>query len=323
MPLARLAGLLLTLAASAPAGEIVGYVPGDPASKATYDRFASGFPSAPVANTDPAFTGSGLDLSGVGWRVADPRFGLTLISPQHFVTAAHVGGFSAGQQVRFTAGDGTALTVTLANDGATGAVRQFRPTTTFVNGQGQTQTLPSDVLVVKLPAPIDPATGIRPLAVGSGTLLAGTPLLVYGQNPAYSPGPQLGRNTLDTIEVASFDGPTPTTEATVVAGDDYTRTPPGDTALIGGDSGSPLLVRQGNTAVTVGTHYGIEGDLAKPDLPYTSYSALLPAYLDQIQAFVAADGQALTVVPVPEPATVGLAAVAGLLGVRWVRRRAR
>lgn len=315
--------LTLALAATAPAGEIVWYVPGDPASKGTYDRFTSGFPTAPVANTAPAFTGSGLNLSGVGWRAADPRFGVTLITPQHFVTAAHVGGFSAGQQVQFTAGDGTVRTYTLANEPGTGAVRQFRPTTTFVNTQGQAQTLPSDVLVVKLAAPISAADGITQLAVGSETAPVGTQLLVYGQNPAYSPGPQLGRNTLDSIVLGSFDGPTPTTEATILASYDYTRDRPGDTALIGGDSGSPLLVRQGNTAVDIGTHYGIEGDLSNPNAPYISYSAYLPAYLDQIQAFVAADGQSLTVVPVPEPAAVGLVAAAGMVAVRFVRRKVR
>jgi autotransporter-associated beta strand protein len=56
------------------------------------DRFSSGFPSAPVANTSPDFIGAGLDWSGVGWASNNARKSFALISPQHYLVARHFGG---------------------------------------------------------------------------------------------------------------------------------------------------------------------------------------------------------------------------------------
>lgn len=57
------------------------------------DRFVSGFPTAPVENTNANFVGLGYDWSGVGWSTttfASSSFkGLGLLSPQHFLTAQH------------------------------------------------------------------------------------------------------------------------------------------------------------------------------------------------------------------------------------------
>lgn len=53
-----------------------------------HERFSSGFPLAPVRND--SFFLSDLDFSGVGWvRDASFKVNLTMISPQHFVGAAH------------------------------------------------------------------------------------------------------------------------------------------------------------------------------------------------------------------------------------------
>ncbi len=310
----------------AAAGEIVGYDPANPNSRATYDRYTSGFPDAPVANSSSAFVGAGLDLSGVGNRT-NGNWGVTLVSLQHFVTANHVGLYAPGEQVRFLGSDGVLRAYTVAVD-ASGAVRQTRLTTTFSDTPGgPTRTLPSDILVVTLAAPIPATDRVTPLAVAANTAPVGTPLLAYTQNANYgSDTRQLGTNVASDSGLGSFDTtkekPTPTYEATAVIGYEYNRSRAGDVALTDGDSGGALLTREGNTAVLLGTHYGISFDPADPNSVYTSYSTDLASYLDQLSSIVAADGQALRVVPVPEPGSVGLVAAGALGALGAVRRRA-
>lgn len=302
--------LSVALAAPARCGEIVGYTP------ETYARFTSGFPAAPVQNTSASFVASGLDVTGVGWRAAG-NWGTTLVTPRHVVTTVHVGYFAPGEQVRFVGADGVVRSYPVAVNATTGQVVQTRLTTHYTDGTGATVTRPSDFLVVTLASPIPAADQITPLGVGAGSAPVGTNLLAYGQNSAYGSGTRhFGTNTLDALELVSIDGFA--SEATWTAMYDYTRTRPGDIALIGGDSGSPLLTRQGNTPVLLGTHYAVDGNLGDPNSPYLSYSAYLPYYLDELSGIVAADGQSLTVVPVPEPA--GLGALAAILAV-WGWRR--
>src|SRR5262245_25036627 len=84
--------------ASARAGVIVDHNP--TSFDARYDRFASGYPAAPVPNTSASFIGSPYDLSGIGWETANPTFSVALVSPRHFIGAAHVG-YAAGSQLSF------------------------------------------------------------------------------------------------------------------------------------------------------------------------------------------------------------------------------
>ncbi len=57
------------------------------------DRFTAGFPTAPIPNDDPSFTGAGLDLRGIAWSLnthdSNSYKGLGLLSPRHFLTAQH------------------------------------------------------------------------------------------------------------------------------------------------------------------------------------------------------------------------------------------
>src|SRR5438105_15517480 len=139
------------------AGVIAGYDPNSPASHATFDRFSGGYPTAPVANTSPSFIGGNYDLSGVGWSANVPGFGITLISPQHFLGAFHTTGnasaFPVGGQVSFVNGAGAVHSYTIQG--------LSRPTTTFTNNLGQQQTLPSDVMLGTLSAPIPAAGGVH------------------------------------------------------------------------------------------------------------------------------------------------------------------
>lgn len=52
-----------------------------------HERFLSGYPAAPISNPD--FLMAEYDLSGVGWESSEGEKTVALISPQHFLTAAH------------------------------------------------------------------------------------------------------------------------------------------------------------------------------------------------------------------------------------------
>lgn len=57
------------------------------------DRFSSGFPAAPIQNTNASFVGTGLDWSGIGWSTTTYESGsykgFAMLSPVHFLTAQH------------------------------------------------------------------------------------------------------------------------------------------------------------------------------------------------------------------------------------------
>jgi hypothetical protein len=289
--------LLFATAAPAAAGVIAGYDP------AVHDRFTSGFPTEPVPNSSSLFLGSGVDLSGIGWRADAPQFAVTLISPQHVIGAAHVG-FGSGQ-VQFVNAAGQVMTYTVTG-------------TTRISTAGT--GLNSDLLLGTLSAPVPEADGIRYFGVADVTTATavGLPMLAYGQNPAYSTSPHLGTNVIDTVGLASFDDFQ--TEATWVMVFDWTPDTPGEIYLIPGDSGGPAFVRaaDGDFAL-IGVHYGVSRVTTDPQPGDFSASTFLPEYIDGLNAAMAGTGFQVTLVPVPEPA--GLLAAAGLVAVAaWGRR---
>src|SRR5262245_52561603 len=153
---------------------------------ARYDRFASGFPTAPVPNTSATFVGSGFDLSGVGWfTIGSTFFSVGMTSERHFIAAGHS-----------PPGPGTQLNFfdPVSNVVRTYSVQFGRlPFTQFVNSQGQSQSLPSDVFLGTLTAPI-PASdhiGFFPIPSGADSSFIGASIAPYGQNPAYGAGNQL------------------------------------------------------------------------------------------------------------------------------------
>jgi len=299
-------------------GVIVDHVPN--AFDARYDRFVSGFPTAPVPNTSPTFIGSGFDLSGVGWFTIGPEFrSLGMVSERHFIAAAHSPP-APGTQLNFY-------------DPVSNVVRTYtvqtgrRPVTQFINNQGQPQTLPSDVFLGTLSAPI-PATdhiGFFPVADGPEGSFIGLPTLPYGQNAAYGSGNQLhlGRNNVQVVGTASFDNPVPVNEATRVFGYDTTPTNPGEFSVIPGDSGAPSFIILGGRLTMLGAHYGVS--TTSPE----SFDTFLPFYISQLNAFMAQDtdpthpnGYALTIVAVPEPGAFLLTGAAVVVAA-CVRRRTR
>lgn len=320
--------LALTLATLAPArgGVINGYDPASAVSRATHDRFAAGWPSAPVANSSAAFVGAGLDLSGIGW-ISGSTAAVTLISDRYVIGAAHVGGFNAGASLTFVGSSGAVVTRTV--ESATVL------TTTFTDSQGQQRTLPSDLRVARLSGTLTAAEhGVRRVGIADpATVAPGLGLLVHGQNTAYGANNfYLGRNTLDRISLESFTpdaGGDPQNEATLTA-IYQAGTAAGNGYLTPGDSGGPLLARTPAAAdlpALAGVHYGV----TNPNIPLDGYpadpnefsaSSFAPAYIDQINQVMAADNLTVLVVPVPEPAGLVLVAAAGVWAARRRRRAA-
>jgi hypothetical protein len=315
---------LTQLAAPAAAGVIVDHNANS--FDARYDRFASGFPTAPVPNTSPTFLGSGFDLSGVGWFTIGPTFfSVAMVSERQFIAAAHS-----------PPGPGTQLNFF---DPVSNVVRSYtvqfgrRPITEFTNGQGQPQTLPSDVFLGTLTAPI-PASdhiGFFPVPSGAESSFINDTTLHYGQNPTYGAGNQmhLGRNNVQQVTTASFDGQTPVNEATRVFTYDWTPTNPGEFYLIGGDSGGPSFLNLGGQLTLLGGHYGVTNPTTTPNPGDQSVDTFLPYYINQLNAFMAQDvdathpnGYSLTIVAVPEPGALILTGVAAVVAV-YARRRSR
>lgn len=79
----RLLFLWLAFAASSTGMQITGY------QAAANDRFASGFPVAPMRNVNPVFIGKAFDWTAVGWDSGDARQGYGFVSPRHHFTAKH------------------------------------------------------------------------------------------------------------------------------------------------------------------------------------------------------------------------------------------
>lgn len=70
-------------AAAVVAMQITGY------QAQVHDRFATGFPSAPVRNINDNFIGKDFDWTGVGWNSTNARVGYGFLSPRHHLLARH------------------------------------------------------------------------------------------------------------------------------------------------------------------------------------------------------------------------------------------
>jgi hypothetical protein len=287
------------------AGVIVGHNP------TVNNRFTGGFPAAPIANTSSSFLGAPFDLSGVGWIDSSPQFAITMITPQHFLAAAHVG---TGTSVSFLGSNGVVNSYSVASS--------FKLSTTFVNTSGNSQTLDSDILIGTLAAPIPTTNGVKHYSVAGldPAQVAGTNLLAYGQNPNYGTSPHLGTNTALGVSLTSFSNFA--NEATHVIAYDFTPGITNEIYLIGGDSGGPLFTVHNNELLLIGGHYGVSNATLMPNDGDISASTFLPMYTSQLNQQLSGSSYQVTVVPVPEPASiVAIALVAGV-GV-WFRRRLR
>jgi len=229
-------GGVLIFASLASALNINGYTP------ARHNRFSSGYPSAPIANTDPTFIGLGYDWSGVGWNAADPNQSFALLGPRFFLYARHYSP-GVGATLQFTPSDGEINSYTVqALSGA------------LISG--------SDLAVGKFTAPIPETDNIHPYSIlflGYDTSITSpyhasnyTNLLLYGWTA------RIGWNQLTNILPPNY-----------FSGDQgyyfdypFDTTTPDRAKLVGGDSGSPTFIVTGTPGemYLAGDHYAVYQD---------------------------------------------------------------
>ncbi len=278
------------------------------------ERFVLGtFAGAPVANPDPAFTLAGYDLSGVGWRNNATQIAVTLISPEHFLTAAHVAP-SAGSQVSFFGSDGIVRSYTVAS----AATLQFNAQNTDLTLGRLTGLVATDFI-----------TFYQGLFLGNtAAAYQNLPVTLYGSNG------RVGLNTVDGVGNFSLlpFPPTPNDNVTdsVISLMDYDAAV-GEAQGQGGDSGSPTLVRiTGNQLALFGIHSAIATGPGGEQ--YTLDSLPLFSAFGQINAALIAagydgwgvhedDASVVGATAIPEPAAAAVLLGAATLALIATRRR--
>jgi hypothetical protein len=303
----RRTGLLcvfaLALLSPAVRGSIItGYTPTLPGGNPTFfdplfDRFNNNFPTnqPPTTGSNTLLfeqtTGTSIDLTGVGWVVADTRRIITMVSNINFITAAHAGllpnFFSAGSQVSFLTSGGTVFTTTIASSGRVPSLPGApNPTTDIVFG------------TLSTPVP----TGVTFYPIATGPLLPTTPVGIYTQEhrlglnrPSFLvPNVTLGENDSTNTVLYNF------APNELAIGFN-----PGETIFTTGDSGAPSFIVEGGQVRLLGHHMAVT-NIAGVDYSIDSF---LPDYKATIDALIA----------IPEPSSIALAGV-GAAAV-WARRR--
>lgn len=266
---------------------IVDYAP------ATHDRFVSGYPGTPVANTSASFLGNGYDLSGVGWNPSLTTQSFAMISDQYFVYSNH---YAPGATIDFR----SPTLGTVVSYGVSATTYQF----TF-NGEV------SDFAIGKLDAALDPSHGITSYAILDLSLPSdymGLTALIYGHGPN---GPRLGANTVDLLTPYTFPGGTTTNSYGI--GYSFNPALSGDSMFDPGDSSSPTFIPWYGTLALVGTH-SVTGTI-DPDPTEYSVDNLIAAYTDQMTT------QGIAFTSVPEPSR-WLLLLAGACAMQCRRHRA-
>lgn len=240
-------------ASTAGALTIVGY------DSSVNDRFASGYPASPVANSSLSFLGSGYDLSGVGWNPANTTQSFTMISDRYFVYANHYG---PGPTMNFFS---PALGSVITRD-VSGATYNFT-----YNGQV------SDFAIGRLTSALSPADGIAAypiLYAPSIQPYLGLQVLNYGHG---SNGPRLGANVVDAYGSYNFPNGGSVDDSFGI-GYSYDSGLAGDSMFESGDSSSPTFVPWNGSLALLGTHSVIA---TIGSTPY-SIDNFIPYYLGQM-----------------------------------------
>jgi hypothetical protein len=254
-------------------------------SAAHNDRFIGGDISQPT----PAFLGASYDLSGIAVNA-----GAVMISPHYFVTAAHTG---TPGSLQFVAQDGRVITKAVASS-------------TVLLTQGVSSDMRIGRLADDQGLTPDDHVSFYPVIVQPEQWYVGKSLFVYGQSN------QAGVNTISFIDDGDFGGGASLTR---VVGYYYDSADPyqDQAKLVGGDSGKPLgMIWQGQYT-PLGSHFGVAS--ASPTVAVNA-SSFIPYYVDQINAYMAPSGEQVTILPVPEPALIGIAC-AGAVTLLSLRRR--
>ncbi|MGC6424975.1 MAG: hypothetical protein ACON4O_08335 [Lentimonas sp.] len=281
---------ILLVAAELQGITVTGYDP------AKHDRFSSGFPLSPVANSDSNFVGAGLDFSGVGWSTTIPGGinnnsykGLGMLSPRHFLTAQHFEYQQVANQdtrgIRIRQKDGTTTTaegVTSINNLALGVI--------LSNGG----IVDYDLAIGTLDNAIAPAQNFSRLAVldlydtssddtkaDAVIKYGGLPIFLYGRASTANGSPRAAATSVFDF----FDNGGDTDQRLLM-------TDQNDAAFVLGDSASPTLYRWSNPNGTDelsilgvnsllanlgGTVYNFASFFARPNAIAGAQAAMNPA----------------------------------------------
>ena len=264
--------------------DITGY------SAAVNDRFSSGFPTAPVANTDASFIGLPYDWSGVGWSTTTAASssyqGFGFLSPQHYLVAAHYGGSAT---IRLALSNGSVV------EGSQQSVANlgYGPK---VNG-----TTP-DLSLGTLTAPIEglgsmARYGVLDLFPTSAStnysVYNAQSLLAYGRSTTTNGSPRVGAATVLSAQLLD---PADANSVSILTA----RSGSPSVQLVVGDSGSPLL--QGWTNPNGGaelTVLGLNSAIVTDQGTGISYNAMsllaVPGAMANANALMNPDGFALRV----------------------------
>ena len=266
-----------------------------------HQRFVSGTDPNPTFLIDEAL------IRGIGVNSK-----AALITPRHYITAAHSPSVSA------TFRD------------PTGTLRTFATVSSvdfFTTDPAGTGTSDLRMYTIDDAAPLPTDFGIDPMAVfgGDTATLIGREFFVYGNNA------RAGRNVIDDVQVVTFDtGARPTENILYLFDTDANGGTGGlgvdEAGLQGGDSGYSALIDVDGTLAVIGPHFGIDvpdGTTVAQQPNYLSATTLATRYLDQIEAVTLAQGnyavQRVSFAAVPEPGTVF--ALAGVAAACVARRR--
>jgi len=276
---AGVAGLFV-LFSLASAIEINGYTP---SNHLKYDRFSSGYPSAPVANTNGSFIGLGYDWSGVGWNPSNTDQSVALLAPGFFLYANH---YPPGSTLNFFSSDGQLKTYGVKTS------------------SGPIDNDSSDLGIGVLNSPI-PASDhvayypIRFLGYSASSYqnnlyngISGyNNILVYGrEGDGSSNGPRIGK---DTITYVYTDGITIGTPPVTHSGKYFYYTYDTTTAdlarLEPGDSGSPSFSYNSSThqLYLAGAHFAASDPYISPG---AAVDSALPMMLNYVNAYMAQTG---------------------------------
>ena len=196
------------------------------------DRFAAGYPGAPIANTASNFIGNGYDWSGIGWSSTSSGQSFALLGSRYFVYASH---YAPGSSLQFASTDGTLKTYSVGTlSGSLGGDLAVGGLTTRIAQSDNVHSY--SMLFLGYPASTYPNayTGLNLLSYGWTARIgwnniadAGQLLLAAEADPGYY---------LDY----AFDATTP----------DRTQ-------LVNGDSGSPSFIVNGAAGqmYLAGAHY--------------------------------------------------------------------
>jgi len=201
------------------------------------NRFNSGYPGSPIANTDSSFIGAGYDWSGVGWLDSIQSF--ALLGPRCVLIANHYPA-GVGDSITFLSTDGQLKTYTVGQTLGTHAVPPYA----------------SDLAVAVLTAPIPASDNVHAYPVlfkgYSPSLYVGSNLLMYGQTA------QIGWNSIwHAGQLLLNDSPPYGPDSAAYFDYGYDANTPDRAIVQGGDSGSPSFIVTGVSGemYLAGGHY--------------------------------------------------------------------